>query len=315
MKKNRLLKSFIFFDLLIIGSLAAYLILNPEKQVLDSSIRNLSSSTFIELSDGFVHYELSGNPAGETVVLVHGFSVPMYVWDPTVEGLESQGYQVLRYDLYGRGFSDRPNVEYDQALFVRQLSELTDTIIPNTKFHLMGLSMGGPIVAAFANQNIDRVKSVALIAPEVLKVEEKEIFPMNIPIIGEWIVGVYLVPFRLPNSQPEDFYNPEKFPGWVEKYREQIQYKGFKNAILSTIRNLVKTDPLEEYKSLAETGLPTLLIWGKEDRTISYEAIVKLLEVIPEIDYQFIEEAGHLPHYEQSQEVNTFLLQFIGSIE
>ena len=262
-----------------------------------------------------MHYELIGDPNGETVVLVHGFSVPYYVWDPTVEALVSEGFQVLRYDLYGRGFSDRPKEEYDLEFFTNQLSELTDAIIPEKEFHLMGLSMGGPIVASFAQQNLDQVRSVVLIAPEVLPVKEGDIFPMNIPLIGEWIVGVYLVPFHLPASQLDDFYQPQNFPGWEQKYRAQMQYKGFKYAILSTIRNLVKSTPLEAYEKLAESGLPTLLIWGKEDQSISYEAIVKLLEVLPDTEYLIIDEAGHLPHYEQAGVVNPYLVQFLTSDE
>jgi len=45
---------------------------------------------------------------GPAVALVHGFSVPYYVWDPTAPELARAGFRVLRYDLYGRGYSDRP---------------------------------------------------------------------------------------------------------------------------------------------------------------------------------------------------------------
>ena len=178
----------------------------------------------------------------------------------------------------------------------------------------MGLSMGGPIVASFANQNPDLIKSVTLIAPEVLPVSEEDIFPMNVPLLGEWIVGVYLVPFHLPQSQLDDFYQPQDFPGWEEKYREQLQYKGFKNAILSTIRNLVKFNPLDEYDSLHKSGLPTLLVWGKEDQSVSYAAIVELMERLPNIESIFIEEAGHLPHYEKAEVVNPMIMQFLQNI-
>ena len=49
-----------------------------------------------------------GRPA--SVVLIHGFSVPYFIWDPTFEALHAAGMNPLRYDLYGRGYSDRPQV-------------------------------------------------------------------------------------------------------------------------------------------------------------------------------------------------------------
>ena len=313
MKTKNIKKFFIIFDLIILALLAAFIFLNPEKQKIDASVRKLAPGEFVELPEGFVHYELSGATDGELVVLVHGFSVPYYVWDPTVAALVKDGYRVLRYDLYGRGYSDRPKAEYDLAFFEQQISDLTTALVPGEPFHIIGLSMGGPIVASFANQHPDLVKSVTLIAPEILPVTEKDIFPMNVPLLGEWIVGTYLVPINLPHSQLNDFYQPKNFPGWEEQYREQLQYKGFKKAILSTIRNLVKFNPLEIYEKLNQSGIPTLLIWGKEDQSISYEAIVELMERLPGTEYHFIEKAGHLPQYERAEIVNPFIIEFLQS--
>ncbi len=313
MKTKKIMKFFIIFDLIILVLLAAFLILNPEKQKIDANVRALAPGEFVELPDGFVHYELKGEPEGELVVLVHGFSVPYYVWDPTVDALVKDGYRVLRYDLYGRGYSDRPKAEYDLAFFERQISELTTALVPGESFHIIGLSMGGPIVASFANHHPDLIKSVTLIAPEVLPVTEKDIFPMNVPLLGEWIVGTYLVPFHLPQSQLDDFYQPKNFPGWEEQYREQLQYKGFKKAILSTIRNLVKFDPLAIYEKLHQSGIPTLLIWGKEDQSVSYEAIVELMERLPDTDYHFIEKTAHLPHYEKAEILDPIIIEFLNA--
>ncbi len=93
---------------------------------------------FVNLEDGVTHYELTGPADGPLVVLVHGFSVPFYVWDPTVAGLTAAGFQVLRYDLYGRGYSDRPETDYDLDLFVRQLSQLTEVVTLSKPFNLLG---------------------------------------------------------------------------------------------------------------------------------------------------------------------------------
>ena len=58
-----------------------------ESQVLDAEARSSAPGRFVDLPDGVVHYEMGGPLNAQTVVLVHGFSVPYYIWDPTFEAL------------------------------------------------------------------------------------------------------------------------------------------------------------------------------------------------------------------------------------
>ena len=313
MDSKKIIRFFILFDLIILILLGSYWYLNLEKFTLDDAVRNQAGGEFVGLSDGYTHYELSGPSGGDLVVLVHGFSVPYYIWDPTVEGLTDAGYRVLRYDLYGRGYSDRPEVEYDLDIFVKQLDELTRQVVPDQKFNLVGLSMGGPVVASYVNKHPEMIESVTFIDPEIEKVSEADIFPMNVPLLGEWFTGVYLVPYRLPQTQADDFYHPENYPEWEQKYTDQLQYKGFKRAILSTIRNLTSYDPYQIYEEYAENGFPTFLIWGTEDRTISRQSINLFMQAVPGVEYMFVEDAGHLPHYEKADLVNTALIDFFQS--
>ena len=310
--KKRLLLTFVLFDLILFALIGSYLLSPDETYTLDSVIRAGLSGQFVQLEDGVVHYELSGPANGELVVLVHGFSVPYYVWDPTVSALTAEGYQVLRYDLYGRGYSDRPNEEYDLNLFVRQLSQLTEVVTLNKPFHLVGLSMGAPISAAFANQYAAHVLSLTLIAPEVLPVSKGSIFPMSVPLLGEWVMKVYMVPVYLPGSQKSDFYNPAIAPDWEARYRDQLKFKGFRQAILSTIRNLPKMNALKEYEQIGRSGLPVLVVWGEDDQSVSYDAILQATQAMPQAEYLQVPQAGHLVHYEKANDVNRKLLEFIG---
>jgi len=131
-----------------------------------------------------------------------------------------------------------------------------------------------------------------------------------VPIVGEYLMAAVLAPFVLPGSQAGDFYRPEQFPGWETRYREQMQYKGFKRALLSTIRNTVKTDALPWYEAIGKAQLPVLLIWGEADKSVPASEIEILRKAIPGIEFHPIKEAGHLPHYEQPQVVNPLLLRF-----
>jgi alpha-beta hydrolase superfamily lysophospholipase len=83
--------------------------------------------SFAKLSDGYTHYVWNGPEAGPVLVFVHGFSSPCFIWEKQAEFFAAQGYRVLRYDLFGRGHSDRPNVDYDADLYHRQLVELLDS--------------------------------------------------------------------------------------------------------------------------------------------------------------------------------------------
>ena len=74
--------------------------------------------------------------------MVHGFSVPSYIWDPTFKLLSDKGYFVISLDLYGRGFSENVDEIYTDELFANQVIELLQKLnIDSAKF--LGLSNGG----------------------------------------------------------------------------------------------------------------------------------------------------------------------------
>lgn len=297
--------------ILIIVLVSAYYISDDEKSTLNPETRSALPGEFVALSNGMVHYELDGPEDAPVVVLVHGFSVPYYVWDPTFEALTEAGFRTLRFDLYGRGYSDRPDIEYSLDLLTGQLQGLLSALEITEPVSLVGLSFGGPVVAKYANEHPGQVRDLILIDPQVAPVSTGEIFPLNLPGVGEYIMAVYMAPVMLPRSQPHDFYRPEHFPDWETKYRVQMEYKGFRRAILSTIRNMVEMDAMAEYEALDGQGLPVLLLWGREDETIGAADIELLRAAIPEAEFHPVEEAGHLPHYEQAGAVNPLLIEFL----
>ena len=302
-----------FLCILIIAAAlltAAYLLFRTERKDLDDEARASAPGQFIQLSHGQVHYELGGSPADPLVVLVHGFSTPSYIWDPTYQALIDAGFRVLRFDLYGRGYSDRPELDYNLDLFVNQLDELLDKLEITQPIHLVGLSMGGPIAAEFANRHSESLNSLTLIDPLVTNMFATDTFPLTLPGIGEYLMAVVMEPFYLPHSQSGDLVHPENFPDWESQYKVQTRYKGFGQAVLSTMRCFGKEDTLAIYERLGEKNLPVLIFRGKEDQTISLEDINLLREMVPEHQFHEIEGAGHIPHYEHPEVVNPLLADF-----
>ena len=93
------------------------------------------------------------------MVLVHGFSTPSFVWKGLLNQFTS-GFRVLVYDHFGRGFSERPSVP-DKELYVETLRELIKSQNIKEKVHLVGYSMGGPIVVTM-QKDILRIAKVFL---------------------------------------------------------------------------------------------------------------------------------------------------------
>lgn len=282
-----------------------------ESQVLDAAARSTVSGSFVELPDGITHYEMAGPPEGRLVVLVHGFSVPYYIWDPTFAALVQAGFRVLRYDLYGRGYSDRPDAVYNQDLFVGQLRHLLTALHVDRPVDLVGLSMGGAISVTFTDRHPEMVNKLCLISPAGLPMKRPALAGLvEAPLFGEWFMNLF-GDQMLVDWLRGDFRQPEKFPEYQKKYRLQMKYVGFKRALLSTIRSGFLSDMTEAYRRVGQQRRPVLLIWGREDKAIPFSTSEKVRAAIPQVEFHAIDDAGHISHYERPEIVNRLLMEFL----
>ena len=91
------------------------------------SSKNLpSDGRWAQLSKGNIYYRWHHpeQKNGQTIVMVHGFSTPSFVWNGLLDGFLNKGYSILVYDHYGRGFSERPRTKYSLDFYVETLKEL-----------------------------------------------------------------------------------------------------------------------------------------------------------------------------------------------
>jgi pimeloyl-ACP methyl ester carboxylesterase len=282
-----------------------------ETRELNETARNETGGLFIELTDGITHYQMGGNEDDDPIVLVHGFSVPYFIFDPTYEFLCKRGFHVLRYDLIGRGLSDRPRLNYDIHLFVRQLKDLLDAL--NFKrVHLLGLSMGGPITAAFIDQYPEYILSHILIDPAGARALQlsRLLKVGTLPFLGELILGL-VGSASMVKKIAADLFTSELVQEFQEKYKVQMQFHGFQRAILSTLRNRMLESFFGVYERVGKLDIPTLVFWGRQDATIPFEHSADLLKAIPHAQLVVIENCGHIPHYERPSEVHPILLEFL----
>ncbi len=283
---------------------------NAEREEITDMVRQRASGSFVRLSDGFTHYDLAGPEGGRTIVLIHGFSVPYFLWDQTFDPLVKAGFRVLRYDLYGRGLSDRPHVHYNAELFDRQLAELLAALHVQEPVSLVASSMGGPIAVTFAARRPEKVRALALLDPGHWTGDPMP-WPIRTPVVGEYWACVSLAP-SLPEGQKEDFVHPERYPEYFAKYTEQMKYKGFRRAILSTLRDYLTSDMRPDFRRVGESHKPVFLLWGKLDKDVPFEISKDVLAEIPQAEFHPLENAAHVGFYESPEVVNPLLVEFLG---
>ena len=307
----RLLRALaVLVALVIAGGAAAWVVKNPEQVLLDDATRAGAPGRFVRLSDGATHYEVAGPDTGRVVVLVHGFSVPMYIWDSTFMALSAAGYRTVRYDVFGRGWSDRPDGAYDGPMFDRQLDELLDSLHVTGPVDLMGLSYGGFVTGHYTAGHRERVRTLTLVDPVATSSPMPSI--ITTPLLGTWLWQVTRVP-GMADNQASDFLHPQDFPGWADRYRPQMRFKGFGRALLRSAVTASNTNFDSLYAGVARTGVPVLLIWGRQDQTVTFDKSEVVRRAIPSLDFFPVDSAGHLPHLEQTALVNARLFDFLAA--
>ncbi len=272
-----------------------------------------SAGVYAALPWGRTWYQAAGPESGLPVVLIHGFSVPSCVWDGTFEHLAQVGFRVLRYDLYGRGRSARPaDCLYDLPCYLAQLTGLLEEVgWADRPLSVVGLSMGGPIAAAFAADNPDRLRALALIDPVVAGV------PLNwkqrllaVPLLGEILLR-WLGPRVLVQGIRADFHRQEHLPSRLLRGYRSFMDSGFFRALHRTMRHGMLGDQRPVFAALGRTAVPVLAVWGKEDATVPVAQAEILRQLVPQARVEIIPEAGHVPHWEQPEQVHTLLSRFL----
>lgn len=270
------------------------------------------NETFVELTDGVTHYRVTGPENGPSVVLVHGLTSPYYIWEGQFRVLADAGFRVLHYDLYGRGLSDRPSVDYDGSLFVRQLDDLLAATGISPPVHLVGLSMGGAISALYAERHPDRVGRLCVMAPGGLRDRK----PLALKLLtasgmGELLFWLFARRTLINRSIPHMTYRQDRVEELRAEYRKQFRYDGYVSALLSTLR-LGPLFGLSESFRRAGDGREVLAVWGEEDRVVPPERSRRLKRAIPHLQLQLVPEAGHTVNFDRPETVNTRLVEFLG---
>lgn len=107
-----------------------------------------------------IYYEEAGR--GLPLVLIHGHSVDLRMWDEVVPELAGAGFRVIRYDVRGHGRSAAPDHGYTWEAYLSDLEGLLANVGVQ-EVALCGFSMGGGIALSFAEEHAERTAALVLV--------------------------------------------------------------------------------------------------------------------------------------------------------
>jgi len=296
-----------------------YPIVDLTRSPLDDTARAQLSSQgaagrFVPTSQGVMHVRISGPENGPVVMLVHGGVVGGYGFENWQKPLAAAGFRVLVPDLLGYGYSDRPDVTYDRAFYMKQLTELLDGLGVTTRVNLVGASFGGGIVTAFTAEHPTRVASAALMSPAGggrVPLVPAEF--MLWPVIGDWIFRV-ATPSIVTNQMNTAYANSPNRAAMESWMGEQTRFRGFGEGILHALRDYDSGWQPDALDGLGRSGVPTMLVWGTADAVHPYALSQQWTSRIPRAELVTLEGAGHAITYGRAEDVLASVIPFLGEV-
>ena len=296
------------FSLIIISFLFSCSNPNYEYVLKDDAFRKtIKTGNFRELTNGYTYYQIENRFNENTLVFIHGFSVPSYIWDKTYNTAKEKGFKVVKLDLYGRGFSDNPDIDYTDELFANQVIELLQEL-EIKKATFLGLSNGGRVISKLADLKPNMIEKLVYVSASSFNSHENNV---NKSVSKEEVNA--FIKNRYPtisSGQLSDFKYPENYPLWDDKYEELLKFKGFARALISTVKNHKNLDL--ENKEISDSNKKVFTIWGDSDSVVIFNDIKdKLNKLLPNRFEYTVPNSGHLPHIENQSDFEKYLFEVV----
>lgn len=276
--------------------------------------------TTISLHGHDLFYRRAGK--GPLIVLVHGMAGSSATWKPVIE-LLAEHFTVVAPDMPGHGRSDKPRGDYSlgaQASVLRDLLHHLD-LGPAT---VVGQSLGGGITLQFAYQYPELCQRVVLVCAGGLGDEVSPllrglalpgveyVLPAVVaPIFGNVLAGAGRLLGKV-GLRP----SPEVVQMWLAY--SSLADHATRTAFLHTLRSVVdhrgqRVSALD--KLYLAQQLPTLIVWGDQDRIIPVQHAHDAHAAIPGSRLEIFEGCGHFLHAEEPARFARLLKDFVGTTE
>ena len=285
----------------------------------DRSVEQLSErwatppSTFVEVDGMQVHIRDQG-PHNEALplVLIHGTSASLHTWDDWTTQL-STDRRVVRFDLPAFGLTGpAPDSDYTierYADFVVKILDLSGI----ERAVLAGNSLGGQIAMETALQTPERVAGLVLVDAAGYPFEAESMplgfrlaqIPAFAPLMNR------ILPRSIIASSVRNVYGDPSLVSeeLIDRYYELTLRAGNRQALPQRFKQMTFRDDMRQRASTL--SMPTLIIWGENDRLLPPILGVQMHEDIAASELVMIAGAGHVPHEEVPQETLLVLDKFL----
>ncbi|MYS94240.1 MULTISPECIES: alpha/beta fold hydrolase [Streptomyces] len=292
-----------------------FFVASGEDRRLTPESRQALRGSFIELSDGVTHYELKGPEDGELVVMAGGLTIPLFYWDGLVTELHARGLRTLTCSAYGRGYSDRVRARYDEALFARQLAELTERLGLTTKpLHIVGTSMGAVVTMTYAAQYPSLVSTLTIVGPAGLA-KPRPADPHRL-LRNDLLAGV-VARMRgrriLQGHLGHNVRDPELGTKLTDMVLEAFRFEGSLYAVFDTLQHLPLSGRDELFRQTGALGIPTLLLWGDEDNVTPLIHLSAARALLKPQEHHVIPRCGHMAPFERPRHVADQIVPFVAA--
>lgn len=245
------------------------------------------------------------------IVLIHGTSASLHTWEGWVAALKGR-HRVITMDLPGFGLTG-PNTQddYSNATYVQFMLDLMDTLGVQ-RFVLGGNSLGGEIAWQLAAAAPQRVDKLILVDAGGYAYQPKSI-PIGFRIARtpglNKLMEVTLPRSLIEKSVRNVYGDPGRVtPELVDRYEAMTLRQGNRHALGKRFNQL---DAGANAATIKTLKLPTLIIWGMQDRLIPLEYGHRFHQDIAASKFIQFERLGHVPHEEDPTgtvaAVNAFL--------
>jgi epoxide hydrolase 4 len=262
-------------------------------------------------------------------LLLHGFPESAYSWRHQIPALVQLGYRVWAPNLRGYGNTDRPVgvAHYTSAQLEGDVSDLIDASGARSVV-LIGHDWGGSIAWSYAMHGTRPIERLV-----VLNFPHPKVFARGLQTAAQRRRSWYMLAFQLP-VLPELLISaqharsleltirrfavhPERFPDEViAHYRDQASRPGALTAMINYYRAMGRTMLRRALgrgpqRKGAKILLPTLLIWGEQDRALGKELAQGHERYVDKLTLRMLPDASHWVQQDAPEEVNALLAAWL----
>jgi len=256
--------------------------------------------------------------SGFPLFLLHGTGGHAEAYSRNIAA-HAEHFHVIAYDMVGHGYTDAPDITYDEQAYVDHLHSLMDAMGIQAA-HLSGESLGGSVAAWFALQYPERIGKLVLntglpLSPNTRQgIDQMKDFLARsrkatgtptrdaLAVRMKWL---FLDEASLTDELLETRFRIYSQPGRAAAIRKLTE---------RAIGGLIDAESQKTWyrpDQLRELTCPTLLLWTNHNPGQPVELARQAAASIPDARVVVLENSSHWPQWEEPDAFNRAHMEFL----